>query len=225
MSLTHNIDEVRHEAVNAVHQELEEGVNDHLSLVTQTKEDIDSEMLEDKEAFEFSQRIDNQNSSDILNEIINNVRKLVGLPHLVTAEKRRPAFTQELWKKWEEAESVIILAIMHHADILKLITGSKSKKEAKNIISQKNIQEQLSMIARKKNDVLNNMMSELQTEREYQQTVENILEELGDGSINNLNGDSAKLIFGEGGSSSPKRAKKMTEIKEEEEYLRKDSVD
>ena len=78
MSLTQDNAE-KQEAMGVVHQDLEEGVNDHLSLVTQTKEDIDSEMLEDKEAFEFSQRIDN--SSDILNEIVNNVRKLVGLPH------------------------------------------------------------------------------------------------------------------------------------------------
>ena len=72
------------------------------------------------------------------------------------------------------------------------------------LLSQKNIQEQLILIARKKNDVLNQMMAELQTEREYYQTIDQLLVEFK--SLADKDKNSALL---------PKSENIITEINEE----------
>ena len=46
------------------------------------------------------------------------------------------------------------------------------------LLGQKNIEEQLSVIARKRNEVFNHMLIEMQSEKEFQQTVETLIEEI-----------------------------------------------
>lgn len=150
---------------------------DRVSMVTQTCQEIDSTMLlEDAEIGEYSSRITNQ--KDILHEILTKVKKSVQLPFQVTSQKRLASFKPEYQKKWEETENDIILALLHQTDILKLFTGTKSNKEAMGLLGQKNIEEQLAVIARKRNEVFNHMLIEMQSEKEFQQTVETLIEEI-----------------------------------------------
>ena len=67
---------------------------------------------------------------------------------------------------------------MHQADILKLFSGTKSSKEAVRLLSQQNVTEQLNHIGKKRVEVFNSMLSQLQTEKEFQGVMEFCIEEI-----------------------------------------------
>jgi hypothetical protein len=118
-----------------------------------------------------------QNNDEFLHEIIKIVKGLQDTPLLLKSEKMRPKFTAALKKQWENSENLILLSMLHHSELLKLFLSTfDNQMKAINMLTYGNVREQLSQICSKKNDILNRMVIDLQSERELVQTVETIIE-------------------------------------------------
>jgi hypothetical protein len=138
--------------------------------------DLDKDFLQDTQLIELLNRL--QNNDDFLMSLINSVKGLQDTPYLLKAERMRRNFTKDLQKRWENTENLVLLALLHHSGVLKLLINSAGKTQAANFFSLGSVKEQLSQICAKKNEILNKMISEVQTEREFSQTCESVIEYL-----------------------------------------------
>lgn len=95
-------------------------------------------------------------------DLICDIKRYVNEPMSITIEKRRPTFTSELKDRWEIAENLMILVNMYHAGLIDLQFQSSNMEFLK---------QQFQTIGKVKNQVLLWMHSEIQKEREWQQSI------------------------------------------------------
>ena len=145
-------------------------------LSTGSKGDLDKDFLTDSQLTDLLSRL--QNNDEFIMGLVKAVKDMQDVPRLLKSEKLRPKFTKDLQKRWENSENLVLLALLHHSGLLKLLLNTNSKIQATNFFSLKSVREQLEQICQKKNDILNKMVSELQTERELSQTAEAMLDHL-----------------------------------------------
>lgn len=67
-----------------------------------------------------------QDKSDPIYAVIKFINKCQPIPHLLRAEKMRKSFTKELQAHWEQSETLIILSLLHHANLLALLLSNSS---------------------------------------------------------------------------------------------------
>ena len=100
-------------------------------------------------------------------DIISQIKNLYPEPSNLRSEKIRPRFLLELKKQWEHAENLIILAFLYHNGSLSMNVNAGNLQYFK---------EQLNIIGKKKNNVLEWMIGQVQNEREWQFAVQELEE-------------------------------------------------
>ena len=148
-------------------------------MSVQSKGEMDNEFLQDRSLTELLTRL--QSNDEFLIRVIEGVKNLQEVPRLVKSEKMRPKFKKDLQKKWENTENLIILSMLHHSGLLKMLMINVDKganTQIGNMLSLASLKEQMSHICQKKNDILNKMVTELQMEREFMDTLESMNEYL-----------------------------------------------
>lgn len=143
----------------------------------QSKGELEKEFLQDSQLSELLSKL--QSNDTILMELFSTIKGLQGIPQMLRMEKMRPTFSKELQKRWENSENLILLAMLHHSGLLKLLlSSSASKGQVTNLLALDSVKDQLIAICAKKNEVMNKMVVELQSERELLQTIDSMLEVL-----------------------------------------------
>jgi hypothetical protein len=136
-------------------------------------------------------------SNGRMNSLLNLVRKQISYPGLFLTEKRRPTFTNEIERKWNKTEKLSTLCLLYHSgciqDLLEFVCSKmerenkeedekseKKEKEKEKELSQKEakLMEIVNMIGEYNNKMLMWMVDRVQSEREYQQVLRSIIEQI-----------------------------------------------
>lgn len=144
-------------------------------LSAQSKCELEKEFLQDTHLSDLLTKL--QSNDTMLMQLISSTKGLQNLPPMLMMEKKRQTFTKELQKLWENTENLILLAMLHHSGLLNLLViSSASNRQISNLLSLDSVKEQLVEICRKKNEILNKMVAELQIERELKQTLDSMVD-------------------------------------------------
>lgn len=113
----------------------------------------------------YLQEIDDQKGAFL--DVVSIVRQKVKEPQNLFIEKRRPTFKPELKKLWDKAESYTILALIYHSGLLKFIKEQQDDERTAD---------QIKHIGTTRNEVLTWMLSQTQSEKEWQFLLEEVSE-------------------------------------------------
>lgn len=172
-------DSVGRAIISSNGEEMSKGrsIDETEKMSNQSKGDLEKEFLQDSQLSELLTKL--QSNDSTLMELFSTIKGLQDIPRMLKMEKMRPTFTKELQRRWENSENLILLAMLHHSGLLKLLlSSSASKGQVTNLLALDSVKDQLVAICAKKNEVMNKMVVELQTEREYLQTLESMVEVL-----------------------------------------------
>jgi len=106
-------------------------------------------------------------------DLVKRLKVMVPEPMNLRAEKMRKTFLPEYKILWEQAEGYLILAMLYHSGLLKFIVNDKNEIE---IPHDPHIRDQLNQVAQRRNEVFSWMLGQIQSEREWQHTLEEISE-------------------------------------------------
>lgn len=96
------------------------------------------------------------------------VKAQIGEPANFRAEKMRKTFMPDFKKLWDQNEFLIILVVLYHSGLVQLSLAS----------DRQYILDQMQYLAQPRNKIFNRMLSMVQSEREWQHTLEDINEHL-----------------------------------------------
>jgi len=119
----------------------------------------------------FIQDITSQNGQ--FHNLVTQLRNMVPIPMMLKAEKMRKTFLEEYKLMWDQAEGYLILAFLHHTGLLKFLVNDKDMIE---VPVEPYIRDQLGQLGQRRNEVFNWMLHQIQCEREWQHTLEEISE-------------------------------------------------
>ena len=139
----------------------------------ETEEKIIQELFDVKDEVLSSFIDDIQNQKGEFLELVNKLRQIVPVPMMLKAEKMRKTFSDQYKLMWEQAEGHLLLAFLHHTGLLKFVVNDKNKIE---VPLEPYITDQLNQLGHKRNEVFNWMLHQIQCQREWQHTLEEISE-------------------------------------------------
>ena len=186
---------------------LQSADSDRISFMSRTQNDNPTEKIsivnDDIETHELHRT---DKDTDV-NELVSYIKSLTQLPFIYQTEKKRSHFNITMQKSWDSIENLIIHCFLHHSNLITLLRAN-SRADISLLTSQPNIKDQLTLISKRRNEVITFMLNEVKIDNEYQHNVLSVYEVLKTEYVN-------KFIL--------PRIEKANEKKQQQEFANKEA--